>query len=116
VHFVGKNLFEKHKEIVSEYELTLTEEQYRKVIALMIDHANLPYAILQLFGMAFVCFMKKLGVTIHKNPLSSGKEEQVCSEAIAILCEAMGIKIDLDKDLVGPNYLRSVIGSVTHDY
>jgi hypothetical protein len=92
--------------VVHSYGFELTKEQYRELLRLF-RYSSVQYGILQIFGIAVA---RCLG--LKKNPFSSGRYEQVCSELVAIfLQEVLGWKLEEELDLVGPRGIKELLDS-----
>lgn len=93
--------------VVYSYKFTLNRLQYRELIRLF-RFASVQYGVLQILGIAVARWLR-----LEKNPFSTGRHEQVCSELIAIfLKEVLGAPIKDELDLVGPRGIKEFLDTV----
>ena len=79
VHYLNYHLFQTYqKEIISEWEITVSEAEFAAAQEIRYEEAGKPYGWTQILGYLWVLVGKK-----HKNPLSDGKKTHVCVELIA---------------------------------
>lgn len=106
VKFVGPvAMHEKPVQVVHSYALTLSDEQYKALLALCMRYAGVQYGSLQLIGILLV---RVLGLV--KNPLSRGRKSQVCSEIVGVfLQDVLGIGRELNLDTAGPRDIQKVL-------
>lgn len=102
VHFIALENFLKTNEIVEEFELNLTDEQFAKFSSKCIDLAGQKYSKLQL-------------VQIFLSDITNGKihtEDQkgyICSELMCELLEELGYKFDKPKYLITPKDIMETL-------
>jgi hypothetical protein len=95
VHFKAFENFKKENEIVKEFELELTCDQFKKFSQHCIDLAGQPYAIIELLQIALCDF-------------TNGKIQfadqygYICSELMCELLEDLGHKFNKPKYLITP--------------
>ena len=106
VKFVGTLAQEQSKvHIVKSYEIGLDRSRYRGLIDLCMEYAGVNYGKLQIIGIALAYLFN-----MSKNPLSSGKYSQVCSELVGrFLEEVMGFELHLNLDVAGPLQIDMVL-------
>jgi len=106
VKFIGPiALQDLHVEILHSYRFDLSDEHYRKLLQLCIENAGVNYGYLQILGILLVRIFD-----LQKNPLSSGRKSQVCSEIVGrFLQEVLGIGYQLNLDTAGPKAIQSVL-------
>lgn len=95
--FIGIHVWEEHAEVVQEFELTATPEQFKKIKQLCYDHAGLKYGKMQIVGI----YIAKL-FRMKKNIFKNDTERSVCSEIVGRIAKILGYKIDKDFDLIVP--------------
>jgi hypothetical protein len=95
VRFVGQKQWLDHVFVVSEFEIELTQEEYKKIITYCIDHSGIPYSLWQNIGICIANFLK-----LKKNPF--GKKGSNCSEEIGKILELKGYKFNKDLNLLTP--------------
>lgn len=101
IRFVGMSLWSKYAEEVKEFHLSISDEDYKKVMQYCVDNAGLKYGPMQNLGILIsgIFYLKQ-------NPFKSGK---VCSEVIAEILINQGFKIDKPLDLVTPKDIYEVL-------
>lgn len=95
VHFKSLDNFKKENEIVEEFELEITHEQFSKFSAKCIDLAGQPYSKLELIQI-FLCDITNGKIKTEDQP------GYICSELVGELLESLGISFDKPKFLVNP--------------
>ena len=96
VHFVSLDNFTKHNTIVREFDLYLTDDQFKKFSARCIDLAGEKYSYIEL-------------LQIFLSDVSGGKirlKDQpgyICSELLCELFDSLGIQLNKPKFLVRPD-------------
>lgn len=101
VKFLGGKLFDTRVEKIYEYDLEITESEYKKTLQFAIDNAGKPYGILQIFGLGWVILGRWFGKR-WKNPFSNGNQAYVCSELVIHLLPELRDKFGSDPDVVTP--------------
>jgi len=86
VNFWGATYFESKETIAAEYEIEVTDDQYRQLMQYFIDNAGKPYGVLQLVAM-FV--NRTFGIKL--DALTNGDREFVCSELVARILSDLDI-------------------------
>jgi hypothetical protein len=94
VNFENKGIFDSHAQIVSEFELDVEQETYKKVMQFAIDNVGKPYSKKQLIGMAFVSLGRKMGLNL-KNPYKDRRDAFICSELVADIIDIVDPSSDL---------------------
>lgn len=99
IRFLGPIAHKNKYIIVKEYSIVLDKNEYLKLIEYTHEFAHVNYGKMQLIGMLFARVF-----SLKYNPISQGKSEQVCSEAIAgLLSYVKGWHIDINLDVYGPD-------------
>lgn len=111
VNFMG-SVFFKNNIVVDEFQIKLSDENYKKMVQFAIDTAGEPYGIKECFGLAYVRICELLGFKV-KNPFNADGTTYVCSELVGyILQEYANLKIDNDLADITPlevyNCLKSI--------
>ena len=102
VHFLGGEIARSQLTLVEEYKVSVTSEQYRKLIYHTHSRAGTNYGIRQLIGMG----MQRI-FGLKRNPCSDGKNSAVCTEEMGyILKEILGYEIKGDLEKEGLRYMR----------
>lgn len=105
VKLIGRYAVDSHKvKIHHTYTLSLTREQYIKMISLF-RFASVKYGLLQVLGIAIAKILH-----LKTNPFDSGKQRQVCSELIGFfLIDVMSLHIEESLDLIGPKGIKEIL-------
>lgn len=112
VNFMGYDLFHEGNVVVVEYEVSLQDENYKKMMQFAIDNSGRPYGIKQAFGMAIVRLAEVLGRTI-RNPFKDEGKTFVCSEMGAYILENYAhVIISKEIDDITPKDLWSYFQSI----
>lgn len=102
IRFLGPIAHEGRYEIIEEYKIPLEGYEYSRLIEYTHLYAHVDYSRIQLVGMLYARIFK-----MSRNPLSQGKAEQVCSEAVAgLLKYVKGWDIGINMDVYGPDALE----------
>ena len=101
VHFLGGEIARERLNLVEEYEVEITKEDYRKIIAYTHKNAGKKYAFKQLIGMGL---QRVFGW--RKNPLADGRKSSVCTEEMGYILELLGFHIPADLEVKGLRYMR----------
>lgn len=104
VRFVGAKFWEQHAEIIKEFELYVTEEQYKTLMTYCVDHAGIEYGKLQAIGIYVAKLFKMI-----TNPFKNGEDLLVCSEVIGKILSQLGYTIDKDFDLLTPKDIYEIL-------
>lgn len=98
VHFVAGVNFRQVNQVVSSYEITLTEQQYRYIMLKCIRMAGQPYGYLELVKIVLSDVTRELGINIR---LNNGRG-YICSELLGILLLTLGITFKKPLHLLSP--------------
>lgn len=108
LNFCGLNHFCKNNTIVSEFDVSISTENRKKMLQFAIDNEGKPYGVWNAVGLGIKHIARKLGFDI-KNPFADGKKTEVCSELVAfVLQEHTELEISWDINEVTPKDI--------HDY
>jgi len=111
IRFLGPIAHEGKYKIVREYTIELTRPEYNKLIEYTHRYAHVKYGTAQLFGMLIAKTFR-----LNRNPISSGEEAQVCSEAVGGLLQYVkGWTLDVNLDVHGPDKLETWIQKQLQD-
>ena len=103
LNYMSKPIFLTHNEIIKEFTLELSNEQYFNLMKTCMSHAGLEYGILQVFGIIIAETL-----SLQENPFAD-EEKYICSEWVAEQLETLGYKFDKDLDLVKPIDIYDVL-------
>ena len=106
VHFKSCCNFKKENEIVQEFEIELTCEQFKKFSAKCIDLAGEPYSRLELLQI-LLCDISNEKIKFEDQP------GYICSELMCELLEDVGYKFDKPKYLVNPKDIIDILVKYT---
>lgn len=81
VHYLTAQVFEAHADIIEEYEIEVSDEQYLLSEKFRVTEVGKPYSYTQILGFLWVLVNRKFGRKIH-NPLSNGNSAYVCVEVV----------------------------------
>jgi len=104
--FIGpiaaKNL---NVKIVDSFKFNIDNNQYRSLVELCINYANVDYGKKQLIGIGLV---HSFG--LNHNPFADGRRSQVCSEVVGHFLEKiLGWDLGVNLDIAGPKEIRDEI-------
>lgn len=112
VNFITYPNFLLVEDIIEEYEIEVTEEQQLLVRQFAYDNSSKPYSVLDIFGLAYVLFMRRLGFN-PKNPINDGRSQYVCSELISyILTDCLTLSMPIDNNSMTPKDVNDFIKTV----
>jgi hypothetical protein len=107
VHFTCKEVFNKKTQIIHEYELDITREQYMSLLHWCMTNAGVSYGTKQAVGIGI---MKMFDLS--HNPLGD-KNKQICSEVVAhILNEIKDLGIGVDFEKASPKDIKTFLDSI----
>jgi len=97
-------------EIITAFELELTDAQAQDLLDILLDNLGRPYSFMGLCGMAFVRLF-----SLKNNPFSDGREAFVCTELVAfILTEFFPESLDrVNLDTVGLKDLEFLVSNLS---
>lgn len=99
VNLEGDQHFSGHANVVREFEVDLTEEQFTELELYMLDSVAKPYSVAQLAGMCWVLLGRTFGAKF-KNPFADGSHSYVCVELIARILRIPGSEDLTPEDLL----------------
>lgn len=109
VNFMGIKYFESVAQIVEEFELEISEDDYNTLMEFCTYECGAPYSLKQIFGMAIADIFK-----LKKNPFSS-QNRYVCSELV-LRAFSSRFKISNDFfDLAKPKDLYFLVKGLKND-
>ncbi len=96
-------------EIISAFELKLSDEQAQKFLDILLDNLGRPYSTMGLIGMALVRIF-----SLKKNPFSDGRDAFVCTELVAfVLAEFFPEHMErVNLDTVGLKELEFLVSNL----
>lgn len=108
VNFVSMNSFNKHHEIVDEFNIQVTDDNFDRYMKFALSNSGDEYSHMQILGIALAKIFR-----LDKNPFYESKYGYVCSELVFTALGEMGtIKIDKDSNLVTPRDLYLLIKQI----
>lgn len=112
VEFVGNSVFRSLATPVEEYELDITDFQYKSLMQFCIDNSGKSYDLLGVLGLGLSKILKKIHININ-NPVSNGTNLEFCSEIIARCLNQVDSKdFSLDAENVSPKDLNIIVKSL----
>lgn len=79
VNFEGSVHFNTHAILVEEYEISIEDDLYKRLMQFCIDNAGIPYGLKATIGLVWVKINKLFGKKID-NPFNDGDASLFCSE------------------------------------
>jgi hypothetical protein len=105
VNFMGPDVFDSNNNIVKEFSLSISDDNYIKLMQFCIDNAGKPYSIKEILGIFLVIIAKRLGKTIS-NPFKEGTSQFVCSTLGSYIIEDFAnIALPEDYETMSPKDL-----------
>ena len=105
LHFLSERQFEKEITVVEEYEFTIPESRYEKVMIYCLKTCGLQYGLFEVFGIAL---SEKLG--LKWNIFKTGDREQFCAELVyRVLGLISDDKLTTDPDMVKLSYVHGLV-------
>jgi hypothetical protein len=112
VHFLSGVNFKKHNNIVSAYDIELTDQQYKYIMLKCIRLAGQPYGYLELAKIVISDIARELGI----NYTPSNGRGYICSELLGTLLITLGVNFnkplhllspkDIEKGLLANGYIK----------
>lgn len=99
-HFMEGSRFDAETEIMTAYQIELTDEEFTATVQKCVDLAGVKYGLFQLWGMG----LERL--TGIRNPWRDGEQTFVCSELVGDLLSLSEGTVPLDLELAGPKQLE----------
>jgi hypothetical protein len=107
VRFVGFKYWQKHSKVIREFDLQISDEQYRNLMVHCVDQAGIKYGRLQVVG---ILISKILGLRV--NPFRNGDSEKVCSEEMGkVVSMTTGYIFEKGWDLLTPPDIYKALNS-----
>lgn len=78
VNIVGETYFDSEEVIYAEFQLPITKKKKKELVQFIIDNTGKPYGVGQIFGFAWILFMRMFGKKVA-NPFASNTS-WFCSE------------------------------------
>jgi len=108
VNFMGLEMFRSHATIIDEFEVEISDEQYRSFMRWAIINSGADYSIKQILGIALFKMFN-----LDRNPFKNGTKAWVCAELVEfVLMKFIGVSID-EKELetAGPKKIHEICNS-----
>lgn len=86
VNFMNFNIFENENDIIKEFNITTSEENYIKLLQFCIDNVAKPYSLKEAFGLGLTRIAKFFGLKIE-NPFKEQNNSYVCSVIASYIIE-----------------------------
>jgi hypothetical protein len=106
INMVSQEMFLTKDEVYAEFEIPISEDMKQKIVQNSINKCGTPYGIWQIFGFAWILFMRLFGKSV-KNPFYSSSS-YFCSELVGDILIEVGDK-NIDPSAMTPkddmNYL-----------
>ncbi len=112
VRFVGSQAWKNHVEVIHEFELDISDVQFKAFVKFCMSTSGMPYSSTQIFGIALVQVAKLIKVKMG-NPLKNGKRGWVCSELVGyLLNDIIGVAYDYELDSAGPKEIYELVAKI----
>ncbi len=98
VNFIGNLFFEDHVHVIKEFEIEITDKDYRKIMQLSVDNAGKPYSLMQILGMLYAEIFGTM-----PEVFKDGDQKYICSELVGeILVKYCNYEFDKDLETLSP--------------
>ena len=101
VNAIKYDNFADSNKILKEYELEVSDDNYFDIANYLWEQLGKKYGFMQLLGI-YTGF--KLG--------NNGESKFICTELAAMVLEATGVTIDIDKDYLGLNEIKIILDDI----
>lgn len=108
VNLYNKDIFQQAHQSLKEYEIDITDEQYKALWKFVKSMLGIPYSLKEDLG---ILLMKIFHLAAQ--PFNDGNQAEFCSKLAATVCEMLGIKLPEDAGAIDPSLLDSVLSSTT---
>ncbi len=105
VNHTNYGLFEKDNNIIEEYELNCTPEQFKEVVKFIHNNLGKKYGTFQLF---FIAIKKLFNMQVD---IKDADSHFICSEFGARICTILGIGISTMPDYITPSDINEILNS-----
>jgi hypothetical protein len=106
VNFIGQTMFDTEESVYAEFSIPVSNATKLTTVRYAINEVGSPYGVWEIFGFAWVLFMRIFGKSVS-NPFSSSSSF-VCSQLVADVLNEIN-ETDLDSSAMSPkdvyNYL-----------
>lgn len=96
VVYASTETFYKENDIINEFNIGVTDEQYRAIKTFMRKNEGQGYGYLSLLGILTVRLAHQMGHSIN-NPFADGKKTQICVEVVGYVLRLAGADIKQDE-------------------
>jgi len=103
VRFIGQEVWKSHAKEMHSYDISISDESYKKLMQFCVDNAGAQYGFMQNIGVV-VCDLLKL----KKNPFRAGNN---CSEIVGEILKIEGFLFDKDINLIIPKDIKELLDS-----
>jgi len=101
VRFIGLDRWQSHAQEVASFQLTLSDENYKRLMQFCVDNAGIDYGFFQNIGILVANVAK-----LERNLFNDGKN---CSEEIGEILELEGFDIEKDFNLLTPKDIYEIL-------
>ena len=99
--FVSRGMWNEHNEEVEVFEITLSDDNYKKLLQFCIDCAGSEYGFLQNLGIFIADILN-----MDTNPFKEGVN---CSEMVGLILESEGYELNKESDLLTPKDINEIL-------
>ncbi len=104
VNVYNKDIWQKSNAPFKEYEIEITEDQYKVLWTFVIKNLGIPYSLKEDFGILLMKIFK-----LKTNPFDAGMSVAFCSQLGATVCKNLGIDIPYEASSVDPSLLDQLL-------
>lgn len=116
VNFMGTDVWGANNDVVAEFEIEMSDENYVKMMQFAIDNAGKPYGIKQIVGLAWVRVCQLAGRKVS-NPFADDGATFVCSEIGAcVLQDFDGVNLGESVDDATPPFVFDLMTALVADH
>jgi hypothetical protein len=98
VNLYNKDIFKQAHQSLKEYEIDITEDQYKQLWKFVKSMLGIPYSLKEDFG---ILLMKIFH--LQTQPFNDGNSAEFCSKLAAQVCQIVGINLQEDHNLIDPD-------------
>jgi hypothetical protein len=106
VNLYNSAIFQGKYKSLKEYELNITDAQYKELWSFVVSMLGVPYNLKGVFG---ILLMKIFHLS--KQPFNKDHREEFCSELAARVCQMLGIDISEDPSAIDPSALDKILSN-----
>ena len=106
VNLYNKDIFQQAHKSLKEYEIDITDEQYKVLWTFVKSMLGVPYSLKEDFGILLMKIFR-----LASQPFNDGTKAEFCSKLAAQVCAILGIKLPEDAGAIDPSGLDSILAT-----